>query len=150
MRDVAPARTKGDGHDADLPRMLIEVAPPTCAYRKVSGGGTQYSSNALRVPAFRRLDPKTDRLGYTSRGGPRSTSGQAAATVEPARAGQLSFVAGASMANPDAPRFEPTDEESGYPLERDFPKDEYELRVRRARAYMAAEGLDALIITSSA
>ena len=54
------------------------------------------------------------------------------------------------MAIPDAALFEPTDDESGYPLERDVPKEEYELRVQRARQYMAAEGLDALVITSSA
>ena len=54
------------------------------------------------------------------------------------------------MATPDAALFEPTDDDSGYPLERDFPREEYELRVRRAREYLAAEGLDALVITSSA
>ena len=54
------------------------------------------------------------------------------------------------MAAPDTPLFEPTDDESGYPLERDFPKEEYDLRVQRARRSMAAERLDALVITSSA
>ena len=38
----------------------------------------------------------------------------------------------------------------GYPLERDFPKEEYELRVARARALLADAGLDALVITSGA
>lgn len=37
-----------------------------------------------------------------------------------------------------------------YPLSADFTKQEYELRVRRARQEMAAQGLDALVITSSA
>jgi Xaa-Pro dipeptidase len=37
----------------------------------------------------------------------------------------------------------------GYPLEHDFPKEEYELRLARARARMALENLDALVITSS-
>src|SRR5688572_13377827 len=37
----------------------------------------------------------------------------------------------------------------GYPLEHDFSKAEYDLRVQRARAAMAAEQLDALVITSS-
>jgi Xaa-Pro aminopeptidase len=36
-----------------------------------------------------------------------------------------------------------------YPLDRDFPKEEYDLRVSRARALMAAADLDALVITSS-
>jgi Xaa-Pro aminopeptidase len=35
-----------------------------------------------------------------------------------------------------------------YPLEHDFPLDEYRLRVTRARAEMARAGLDALVITS--
>lgn len=38
----------------------------------------------------------------------------------------------------------------GYPLEPSFTKEEYDLRVRRARERMAREGLDALVITSSA
>src|SRR3954466_704453 len=39
---------------------------------------------------------------------------------------------------------------SGYPLEPDFPKGEYDLRIGRAREYMAGHELDALVITSSA
>ncbi len=38
----------------------------------------------------------------------------------------------------------------GYPLERDFPRAEYDLRLGRARALMAADQLDALVITSGA
>jgi Xaa-Pro aminopeptidase len=38
----------------------------------------------------------------------------------------------------------------GYPLARDFPREEYELRLRRARTLMVAHQLDALVITSSA
>ena len=38
----------------------------------------------------------------------------------------------------------------GYPLEPDFPRDEYDLRLSRARAEMAALDLDALVITSHA
>jgi Xaa-Pro dipeptidase len=38
----------------------------------------------------------------------------------------------------------------GYPLEPDFPREEYLLRVKRARARMATAGLDALVITSGA
>jgi Xaa-Pro dipeptidase len=37
-----------------------------------------------------------------------------------------------------------------YPLERDFPQEEYTLRLRRARDLMAQHGLDALVVTSSA
>lgn len=46
--------------------------------------------------------------------------------------------------------FEPTSDDSGYPLEKDFPKAEYDLRVQRARAELAAANLDALVITSAA
>lgn len=53
------------------------------------------------------------------------------------------------MAMRDEALFEPTDDESGFPLERDFPREEYQLRIRRARDYMAAEQLDAIVITSS-
>jgi Xaa-Pro aminopeptidase len=45
--------------------------------------------------------------------------------------------------------FDPPNDDSGYPLERDFSKEEYELRVQRAREGMLAHGLDALVITSS-
>ena len=38
----------------------------------------------------------------------------------------------------------------GYPLEPDFPREEYELRIARARTRMRAAGLDALVITSGA
>ena len=38
----------------------------------------------------------------------------------------------------------------GYPLERDFPEEEYDLRVGRARRLMAEADLDALVITTSA
>ncbi len=38
----------------------------------------------------------------------------------------------------------------GHELERDFDRDEYQLRLRRARALMAEQRLDALVITSSA
>ena len=38
----------------------------------------------------------------------------------------------------------------GYPLERDFALEEYALRVGRARALMARDNLDALVVTSSA
>src|SRR5579883_3068931 len=38
----------------------------------------------------------------------------------------------------------------GYPLERDFSREEYELRVSRARTSMARHVLDALVVTSSA
>ncbi len=44
---------------------------------------------------------------------------------------------------------EPWIDYPGYPLECDFSKDEYELRLRRTRSLMAQEGLDALVITSS-
>ena len=37
----------------------------------------------------------------------------------------------------------------GYPLERDFSRAEYDLRLSRARTWMAEAGLDALVITSS-
>jgi Xaa-Pro dipeptidase len=37
----------------------------------------------------------------------------------------------------------------GSALERDFPEEEYELRKARARALMASDGLDALVVTSS-
>lgn len=37
----------------------------------------------------------------------------------------------------------------GYPLEPDLPQEEYQLRLRRARARMELEGLDALDVTSS-
>src|SRR5690242_20604101 len=37
-----------------------------------------------------------------------------------------------------------------YPLTRDFTKDEYDVRVNRARQEMAGHSLDALVITSSA
>jgi Xaa-Pro aminopeptidase len=37
----------------------------------------------------------------------------------------------------------------GYPLARDFPREEYDLRVSRARQWMGEAGLDALVITSS-
>jgi Xaa-Pro dipeptidase len=37
----------------------------------------------------------------------------------------------------------------GYPLEPDFPREEYELRIGRARVRMRTAGLDALVITSS-
>lgn len=37
----------------------------------------------------------------------------------------------------------------GYPLERDFSAEEYQLRIRRARQLMMEAGLDALVITSS-
>lgn len=40
-------------------------------------------------------------------------------------------------------------DEPGYPLAHDFDEDEYVERLRRARAAMAAAGLDALIVTSS-
>ncbi len=46
-----------------------------------------------------------------------------------------------------------TDDETlaypSYPLERDFPKEEYELRIGRARELMVRADLDALVITSS-
>ena len=38
----------------------------------------------------------------------------------------------------------------GYPLERDFSEEEYDLRVGRARRLMAEADLDALVITTSA
>ena len=38
----------------------------------------------------------------------------------------------------------------GYPVERDIIKDEYQLRLTRARALMGQENLDALVVTSSA
>jgi len=38
----------------------------------------------------------------------------------------------------DQALFEPTDDASGYPLEPRFPREEYQLRIRRAREYMAA------------
>src|SRR5262245_27161020 len=38
----------------------------------------------------------------------------------------------------------------GYPVERDFSKEEYDLRLARPRARIAQENLDALVITSSA
>ncbi len=37
----------------------------------------------------------------------------------------------------------------GYPLEPDFPREEYDVRVRRARDLMAGAGFDALVITTS-
>ena len=37
-----------------------------------------------------------------------------------------------------------------YPLARDFPREEYDLRLQRARTLMAEHGLDALVVTSSA
>jgi Xaa-Pro aminopeptidase len=37
-----------------------------------------------------------------------------------------------------------------YPIEHDFPREEYEVRVERARRLMRADGIDALVITSSA
>jgi hypothetical protein len=40
-------------------------------------------------------------------------------------------------------------DEPGYPLERDLSREEYTLRVTRARALMAEAALDALVITSS-
>ncbi len=45
--------------------------------------------------------------------------------------------------------FDPPNDDSGYPLERDFPKEEYELRVARAREGMLSHELDALVITSA-
>jgi Xaa-Pro aminopeptidase len=44
---------------------------------------------------------------------------------------------------------EPWIDRPGYPLERDFTREEYELRLARARREMAAADLDALVITSS-
>jgi Xaa-Pro aminopeptidase len=41
-----------------------------------------------------------------------------------------------------------TSDESGYPLPRDFPEEEYQLRLARARAEMESHGIDALVITS--
>ena len=38
----------------------------------------------------------------------------------------------------------------GYPLQHDFPREEYELRIARARRLLESAGLDALVITSSA
>ena len=38
----------------------------------------------------------------------------------------------------------------GYPLEPDFPEEEYQLRIDRARQLMSEAGLDALVITSGA
>ena len=53
----------------------------------------------------------------------------------------------------DYARYALTDDETlaypSYPLERDFPKEEYDLRIGRARDLMAAGDLDALVITSS-
>ena len=53
----------------------------------------------------------------------------------------------------DYVRYALTDDETldypSFPLARDFPHDEYELRVGRARELMAAADLDALVITSS-
>jgi Xaa-Pro dipeptidase len=40
-------------------------------------------------------------------------------------------------------------DQPGFPLEHDFPLDEYELRLGRSRAWMREAGLDALVITSS-
>lgn len=40
-------------------------------------------------------------------------------------------------------------DEPGYPLERDFSREEYALRVGRARQWLGEAGLDALVITSS-
>jgi len=54
------------------------------------------------------------------------------------------------MTTHDGAMFEPTDDASGYPLEREFPKDEYRLRVQRARTELTAANIDALVITSSA
>jgi len=50
----------------------------------------------------------------------------------------------------DGAMFDPTDDDSGYPLERDFPREEYLLRVQRAREYLRAADVDALVITSAA
>ncbi len=44
---------------------------------------------------------------------------------------------------------DPTIDYPHHPVERDFPKAEYELRVSRGRALMAVANLDALVITSS-
>jgi hypothetical protein len=44
---------------------------------------------------------------------------------------------------------EPWIDYPGYPLEHDFDKKEYELRLGRARSLMAHEWLNALVITSS-
>jgi len=53
----------------------------------------------------------------------------------------------------DYGRYALTDDETlsypSYPLERDFPREEYELRTCRARELMAVADLDALVITSS-
>ena len=38
----------------------------------------------------------------------------------------------------------------GYPLEPDFPEEEYRLRIDRARQLMSETGLEALVITSGA
>ena len=38
----------------------------------------------------------------------------------------------------------------GYPLEPDFPREEYALRIARARTRMHPVGLDALVVTSGA
>jgi Xaa-Pro dipeptidase len=54
------------------------------------------------------------------------------------------------MATDDLALFEPTDDASGYPLEHDFPREEYLLRIERARAGLAAASIDALVITSAA
>ena len=50
---------------------------------------------------------------------------------------------------PEYKLLESPSDDSGYPLPHDFPREEYELRLVRARTYMAREGLDALVITSS-
>jgi Xaa-Pro aminopeptidase len=53
------------------------------------------------------------------------------------------------MATDDRPLFEPTDDASGYPLEHDVPREEYELRLQRARAELIAHNIDALVVTSA-
>jgi Xaa-Pro dipeptidase len=47
------------------------------------------------------------------------------------------------------PQFESTEDTSGFPLPHDFPQEEYALRIARARADMARQNVDALVITSS-
>lgn len=46
-------------------------------------------------------------------------------------------------------QLESTADDSGYPLPHDFPPEEYTLRIERARSYMTAQNIDALVITSS-
>jgi Xaa-Pro aminopeptidase len=43
---------------------------------------------------------------------------------------------------------DPAGDPTGYPLDRDFPREEYEFRIARARRWMAEAGLDALVVTS--